>query len=226
MGLDAPLKEARLGAVSCATGAACVAIGTYGNGVGAFATALTTVRPVTTPGAPVDVLGVPRVRAAAISWAPPINDGGAPVTSFVATVEPGGAGCTTTTSRCSVGGLVDGRQYVVVVSAANSAGRGALGEARFIDGGPPTEPTGLHVVAWQRAIVALSWRASIPPPGMRVTDYDVSIYSGRRLVRNAVTHETACRLRGLVAHHRYTLAVSANDLSGGSVRATIHVIAP
>jgi len=61
---------------------------------------------------------------------------------------------------------------------------------------------------------------------MRVTSYDVAAYVGKRLDRSVNTHATSCRLRGFAAHRRYVLAVSANDLSGGSPHLTLLVIAP
>ena len=181
---------------------------------------------VTVPGAPELVGGGPRVRRVVVSWRPPSNDGGAPVTSFTATVEPGGRSCTTGAYHCTVGGLVDGRAYDVLVYATNSAGKGPVREGNFIAGGPPSTPRDFHVVAWSQGVVTLSWRSSVVPPGMRVTSYDVAAYVGKRLDRSVNTHATSCRLRGFAAHRRYVLAVSANDLSGGSPHLTLLVIAP
>ena len=216
-------------AVSCATSSACVGVGTFGYGRGPegdFAANIATQRAVTVPEAPESVVGDPSVRSATLYWTPPLNDGGSPVTTFTATVEPGGSSCTTGAYHCKVGGLVDGRQYVVRVSATNSAGSGATAEGRFIAGGPPTAPRDFHVVAWAKGVVTLSWHPSVAPPGMRVTSYRVSVYVGKHYERSSSTHATTVRLGGFAAHHRYVLTVSANDLSGGSPIVTLHVVAP
>jgi hypothetical protein len=219
-----------LGAVSCATDVAYVGVGTFGSGgkgpAGDFATNIATQRSVKVPGAPELAGGEPGVRSAMLFWTPTINDGGAPVTSITATVKPGAKSCTTGTYHCTVGGLVDGRAYDVLVSATNSAGNGAVREGDFIAGGPRSTPRDFHVAAWAKGVVTLSWHSSVAPPGMRVTSYDVSVYVGKRLERSVNTHSTKCRLRGFAAHHRYVLTVSANDLSGDSPHMTLHVIAP
>ena len=218
------------GAVSCATDAACVGVGTFGLGeqgpTGDFAARIATTRSVAVPGAPGLIGGEPGVRSARLFWSPPLNDGGSPVTTFTATVEPGGRTCATGAYHCTVGGLVDGHQYVVVVSATNAAGDGAAGQGRFIAGGPPTEPRDLHVAGWAKGVVTLAWHPSIAPPGLRVTDYVATVHVGARLLRSVSTHATRCRFGGLAGHHRYELTVSADDVSAGSPNATLHVVAP
>jgi hypothetical protein len=210
-------------AVSCDTDIACVGIGTFSKGD--FAANISTQRTATVPGAPELVGGEPGVRSATLTWRPPSNDGGAPVTSFTATVQPGGETCTTGAYQCKVGGLVDGRAYRVVVTALNSVGRGAAADGDFIAGGPPTAPRDFHVVTWSKGVVTLSWHASVAPPGMHVASYDVSLYVGKHLQRSVFTHSTMCQIGGLVAHHHYVLTVSASDSSGGSSNVTLHVVA-
>jgi hypothetical protein len=216
-------------AVSCATSTACVGVGTFGYGRGPqgdFAANIATLRAVALPGPPGSVGGKAGVRSAALSWTPPGNDGGSPVTTFTATVRPRGSSCRTGAYRCNVGGLVDGRQYVVVVSATNAAGRGAPAQGRFIAGGPPTAPRDFRVVSWAKGAVTLSWHPSVPPPGMRVTGYDVSVSAAKHFERSVFTHATTVRLGGFAAHHHYVLTVSASDLSGGSQNVTLNVVAP
>lgn len=211
-------------AVSCPTDTGCVGVGTYESGD--FAATVTTERAVTVPGAPELAGGEPGVRSATLSWTPPVNDGGSPVTSFSATVEPGDEHCTTGAYHCTVGGLTDGHAYVMSVVASNADGAGPAAHGDFVAGGAPSTPRAFHVVAWAKGVVTLAWDPSVAPPGMRVTSYDLSVYSGKTLLRSLFTGATTLRLGGLVAHHRYLLTLSANDLSAGSPNVSLHVVAP
>ncbi len=61
-----------------------------------------------------------------VSWAAPTTG---PVTSYTATLSPGGASCTTTSLNCSVGGLTNGIAYAVTVQATNDVGTGPASTA-------------------------------------------------------------------------------------------------
>ncbi|POM27037.1 Chitinase A1 precursor [Actinomadura rubteroloni] len=76
------------------------------------------------PGAPTQVSAVAGDRQAAISWSPPADDGGSPITGYTVTSSPGGltatapAGSTTAT----VTGLTNGTVYTFTVKATNALG--------------------------------------------------------------------------------------------------------
>ncbi len=82
------------------------------------------VVPRTVPGPPVAVTATSGHEELTASWRPPASDGGAPVTGYRATAEPGGRSCTTADTTCTITGLAIGRPYTVTVVASNEAGDG------------------------------------------------------------------------------------------------------
>ncbi|MCW2755671.1 MAG: hypothetical protein JWQ32_3082 [Marmoricola sp.] len=93
-------------------------------GTGPASTPSTAVTPATVPTAPTSVSAASGDGAARVTWSAPYN-GGAPITGYTATAEPGGATCSTTTATttsCTIAGLLDGTAYTVTVTASNRMG--------------------------------------------------------------------------------------------------------
>ena len=81
------------------------------------------VTPVGPPTAPQNVSGAAGDGRVLVSWDPPANDGGTPITGYTVTTSPGGATCTTTTRLdCTVLGLAVGSTYDFTVVATNAQG--------------------------------------------------------------------------------------------------------
>ncbi|MGA3148180.1 MAG: pentapeptide repeat-containing protein, partial [Acidimicrobiales bacterium] len=81
------------------------------------------------PGAPTDVRAVGVNTHIDVSWSPPVQDGGTPITAWMVTAGPGMPSCTESGhDSCTLPGLVDGTTYPVVVRAVNAAGMGAGSE--------------------------------------------------------------------------------------------------
>ncbi len=79
-----------------------------------------------TPTAPVNVAAVPGLNSVRLSWSPPANTGGSPLTGFVVTRTPGGtSNVGPGTTSMSIGGLSAGVTYSFQVSAVTINGTGA-----------------------------------------------------------------------------------------------------
>jgi hypothetical protein len=98
-------------------------------GTGPTSAASAVVIPATVPGAPTRTSAAARERSAAVSWTAP-NNGGSPITGYIAKAEPGGATCSpvpVTSTTCTIPGLADGTAYTVTVTASNSVGPSPAG---------------------------------------------------------------------------------------------------
>ncbi|MEU3351627.1 fibronectin type III domain-containing protein [Streptomyces sp. NPDC037389] len=107
-------RLSRSGALAVATDTpASVTVGTRGY-----------FRKATAPHAPERVRAVAGPGRATVSWTPPAADGGAAVTGYTVTADPGGATVRTDGQTSAVlGGLTDGKSYAFTVTAHNAAGQ-------------------------------------------------------------------------------------------------------
>jgi hypothetical protein len=76
------------------------------------------------PSAPLNVSAAAGNASATVSFSVPADDGGATITSYTATSNPGALSGSCAASPCLVEGLSNGTAYTFTVSATNEAGQG------------------------------------------------------------------------------------------------------
>lgn len=84
--------------------------------------------PVYAAGAPTGVVAIAGDGRATVRWSPPSDTGSFPVTTYQVTAAPSGATCLTTTTTCTIDGLIPGGTYAFTVRALNGAGWGPASE--------------------------------------------------------------------------------------------------
>ncbi|MFM2241827.1 MAG: hypothetical protein RLZ97_682, partial [Verrucomicrobiota bacterium] len=87
------------------------------------------VATTTVPGAPVIGTATVSGDVATVAFTPPASDGGAAITSYTATSNPGGLTATGAGSPITVPGLVQGTSYTFTVTATNEVGTGPASAA-------------------------------------------------------------------------------------------------
>ncbi len=148
-------------------------------GVGDTAIASAQVNPRTTASAPVSTAAVAGNGTVALSWLPPLIDGGSAVTGYVVAYRPetsgewtvAGAAIDTTTTV--IDGLVNGEGYVFRVRAVTSVGDGDW--SATVSATPvtvPSPPPGVAVAA-SDAAVTVSWSTPASDGGSPIIDYVV-----------------------------------------------------
>lgn len=124
----------------------------------------------TVPAAPAAPTAVAGDGSASVSWTPPVDDGGAPVTGYTATAAPGGATCTVVapTTSCRIDGLTNGQAVTFSVTATNAVGTGPASVASAA-----VEPAAA-VIPTPTTAVPVSTPAAAPPAARPSSARDLS----------------------------------------------------
>lgn len=222
-----------LGSVACASTTSCLAIGDAGvfsarilRPEFPYSSTITPALVVAAPGPPTAVRAVPGIASARVSWQPPSEDGGAPITSFTARAEPGGHVCRSRGTSCTITELSNGTRYRLSVTDANGHASSPAAVTRsFVAGAVPSPPSGEHVIT-SGGTASVRWSAATSPRREPVLRYLVfaapASPSGQR---GCVTHADSCVVRNLVKGEGYRLSIIAVDASGRSAAATMRFVA-
>jgi hypothetical protein len=220
-----------LNGVACGSATQCFAVGyagVYENGSGPvplypYSTTLSPTRPIVAPDVPVGLGVEPMIGGALVTWAPPTDDGGAPITSYTATASPGTTSCTTTSYSCTLTGLTNGEQYVISLTDSNGTIESSPEDFAFAPGAAPTPPTNLHVFRMRHRAV-ISWIRATAPAGEPVR-YLANVHGKGRELHSCVSDTRSCTVRGLVKGRTYVAVVYAIDATGKSSPAQIRFVA-
>jgi phospholipase C len=184
------------------------------------------VHPATTlmsrpPFAPRRPTATPGDRRATVYWQRPHGDGGAPITGYVVTpylgnvAQPARAFSSTAT-RQTLAGLMNGATYTFRVAARNRLGTGsASAPTPATTVGTPTPVRSLVATPGNESAV-VRWRAPATDNGAEITGYVVTPRSGLFVLPPRVFASTATTqtITGLSNGHMWSFTVAARNARG------------
>ncbi len=179
--------------------------------------------PSTAPGPPRNLrFAMTDADSFQISWNPPSDDGGSPITDYGVAVQNVGsgdiAGWFTTATSTSFDGVV-GATYTVEVWARNSQGSGSAQRAQITvpsTGDVPGPPRNLTLTRTGSDGVRIRWAPPADDGGSRIIRYSISTWSPDGSTNSWTTTSTEYDFRGEVGTH-YTVTVVAENRHGPSI---------
>lgn len=184
---------------------------------------LYTIRFTRPPDAPTGVGATPGYQAATVTWTPPVNDGGAPVTGYWVEVSRNGtivAADTATAPPLTIGGLTNGQAHTVRVYATNRAGNGALSASVNVTPSStvtaPSVPRSLTVSPSFDGKLYASWTEPATDGGSAITGYVLTPYVGgvAKPTLQFAAGATSAEVTGLTRGTAYTFKLAAKNATG------------
>ena len=185
--------------------------------------------PIGAPTAPLNI--VPTVTARStieISWNPPVNSGGLPITSYI--IQPNTPNQTTASVTIDrspyefVTGLRGGFPYVFIVQAVNAAGIGdaSVASASIVPLTAPEKPTVSAIRGYQKATV--SW--SIPSNGgLPITSFVIQTSPATRIYQTSDGITSQYEIYGLNDTVTYSFSVyGVNSFGNGATGVSPFVV--
>lgn len=198
-------------------------------GLGATGSAAQAITPVGPPSQPTVSALILSTTSLRIVWPAVANDGGSPVTSYAATLSPGGASCTTDAAArsCDLSGLTAGTTYTVSLTATNGLGTSAPGTATQLLALRPTVPLNVVAVPANRSVL-ISWAAPADDGGLPITSYVVGQVAGRGATTVCTTTALSCLVTGLTNGTSYTFRIRAENgvVAGSPAIVTTSAVTP
>lgn len=155
------------------------------NGAGGTGTSeRITSQPGGRPTAPLSVSAVRADGAVDVAWEAPASDGGSAITGYTARVFTSSSSsatavgtCTTASTNCTIGGLVNATTYYVNVIATSAVGDSVPSSRVTVS--PSSKPTQPRSVQVERGngFARVSWQAPLNSGGNRITKYIVRAYA-------------------------------------------------
>jgi hypothetical protein len=190
------------------------------NGVGASppSGASNSVTPATVPDAPTAASATAGNGQATVSFAPPVNNGGAAITSYTVTSNPGGLTGTGGASPIVVSGLTNGQAYTFTVRATNSVGLGAASAptgsvtpnpAATVPGAP-----GGATATGGNGQATVNFTAPASDGGSAITGYTVTSSPGGFTGTSVGAAPAPVTVTGLANGTAYTFTVTATNAIG------------
>lgn len=189
-------------------------VATNARGDSVASSASSSVTPSTVPGAPLNVTGTRGNQQIIVSWDPPVFNGGAPITAYKVTSNPGNFTATSSTTSATVTGLANGTPYTFTVVATNQNGDGipSAPSASITPATVPNPPTNVTGVSGNQQ-VTVSWNAPANNGGSPITGYTVTSNPGSISASSSTTTAT---VTGLTNGTAYTFRVVATNAVGNS----------
>ncbi len=190
--------------------------------LGVLTSAETAINTFAAPDAPTIAAVTPGNLQIALSWTPPADNGGAPITEYTITVNPPAAsGSPITVSAPAttrvITGLVNGTPYTFAVSATNAAGAGDLSATRTAT--PRTVPSAPTLTATSGGSfgeIDLSWTEP-DTGGDPITEYEIAV-NGAVVTTGTCANVTgamrACTVVGIDSLGDQTIAIRAGNAAG------------
>ena len=188
------------------------------------------------PTAPIAVVAAPLCAATRVSWAPPLHDGGSPITGYIVWVRNAGQLVATgrvdaTGSHTRISDLTNGATYSVTVSALNVLGVGPPSAAVTVVPhcglsvpSAPIEVFGTPICGGAQ----LDWSPPLTDGGSAIRGYVVWIRSSGQLVATDVVNGSTFTdtISGLTTGSDYAVTVAAVNGFGVGPESTAVELVP
>jgi large repetitive protein len=208
-------------------------------GTGAYSTMYAGDSPRTTPGSPSSVSGTASGTSVALSWAAPLTDGGASITSYVVQYSSNNGGTwtafdigTSADRTATITGLTYGTTYLFRAAAVNAAGQGpfsgpSASVTPVVDQPLATALTGTSA----NASVNLTWTEPTPTGSEQIVDYVIQFKlasaSTWSIFDDGVSTSASASVTGLTNGSAYVFRIATQYQAGlGAYTAATTSITP